>query len=120
MEQVRMSVAIVMPEIGFDEVPMSPVILDDTVTKKNPNTMVRIAASTLPRVGSPGATTRNTPRRRVPRRTALIGISRSVRAIVFPRPAPKSLTLSRNDDTIVGIVRHNVMIPAASTAPAPV
>jgi hypothetical protein len=47
-------------------------------------------------------------------------MSRSVLAIAAERPAPKSFTLSRNDETIVGMVRHNVMIPAASTAPAPV
>ena len=48
IEQVRISVAIVMPEIGFDEVPMRPVIRDETVTKKNPKMMVRMAARILP------------------------------------------------------------------------
>ena len=37
---VRISVAIVIPEIGFDELPMSPVMRDDTLTKKKPNTTV--------------------------------------------------------------------------------
>ena len=36
--QVAISVAIVMPEIGFDEVPMMPTMREDTVTKKNPKT----------------------------------------------------------------------------------
>src|SRR5689334_15644739 len=31
---VKISVAIVMPEIGFDEVPIRPVIREETVTKK--------------------------------------------------------------------------------------
>ena len=43
--------AIVMPEIGFDELPMRPVMRDDTLTKKKPNTTVSTAASGLPYVG---------------------------------------------------------------------
>src|SRR6187551_151691 len=42
--QVRISVAMVMPEIGFDELPIRPVIRDDTLTKKKPNTTVSTAA----------------------------------------------------------------------------
>ena len=56
IEQVRMSVAIVMPEIGFDDVPMRPVMRDETVTKKKPKMTIRIAARKLPCVGSFGAT----------------------------------------------------------------
>ena len=33
-----MSVAMVIPEMGFDELPMRPVMRDDTVTKKKPKT----------------------------------------------------------------------------------
>ena len=40
--------AIVMPEIGFDEVPIRPVMRDETVTKKKPKTMIRSDARTLP------------------------------------------------------------------------
>ena len=58
----------------------------------------------------------------VPASTSVIGMSRSVRE--RPPPAPdlalKSRMLSRNDDTIVGMVRASVISPAASTAPAPV
>ena len=46
--QVRISVAIVMPETGFDDDPISPTIRDETVTKKNPKMMTRIDARTLP------------------------------------------------------------------------
>ena len=35
--------AIVMPEIGFDELPISPVMRDDTVTKKKPKSTTRTA-----------------------------------------------------------------------------
>src|SRR6188768_4315345 len=36
-------VATVMPEIGFDDEPTSPVRRDETVTNRNPRTMIRIA-----------------------------------------------------------------------------
>ena len=54
--------------------------------------------------------------------TQLSGRSRSVRRrVAVPVPdAPKSFTLSRNDATMVGIVRASVIRPAARTAPAPV
>ena len=41
--QVSSRVAMVMPEIGFDELPISPVMRLDTVTKKKPNTTTRSA-----------------------------------------------------------------------------
>src|SRR5436190_8407605 len=41
--QVRRSVAIVMPEIGFEEEPISPVRREDTVTNKKPNTKIMLA-----------------------------------------------------------------------------
>ena len=56
--QVTISVAIVIPEIGFDEVPIRPVMRDDTVTKRKPKTMTRIAARKLPCIGIFGATAR--------------------------------------------------------------
>ena len=46
--QVRISVAIVMPEIGFDEVPIRPVMRDETVAKKKPKMRMSTAATTLP------------------------------------------------------------------------
>src|SRR5918993_1709929 len=107
--QVRISVAIVIPETGFDEDPISPTIRDETVTKKKPKMIVSTAATTLPCVGNPGATARNTASTRVPMRTIDIGRSRSVRACVGDvAPPRKSFTLSRNDETIVGIVRARV------------
>ena len=47
--QVAMIVAIVMPEIGLDEVPMMPTIREDTVTKKKPNT-----TTSRPIISEPG------------------------------------------------------------------
>ena len=42
MTHVMISVAMVMPEIGFDEEPISPVMRDDTVAKKKPKSTIRI------------------------------------------------------------------------------
>src|SRR5688500_20279130 len=41
--QVNSKVATVMPEIGFDDDPTSPVSRDETVTKRNPRMMIRRA-----------------------------------------------------------------------------
>src|SRR5579862_1801081 len=46
---VSSSVATVMPEIGFDEEPISPVNRDDTVTNRNPNATMSTAPTMLPR-----------------------------------------------------------------------
>ena len=113
------SVAIVMPEIGFDEVPMRPVMREETVTKKKPKMTTRMDARKLPRVGRFGARARNSASRSDPMSTTTIGMSRSVRMRLAPAPAPKSLIPSRADAMIVGIVRASVMRPAARTAPAP-
>src|ERR1700730_7012106 len=43
--QVAISVAMVIPLTGFDDVPISPQIREDTVTNKNPNTMTSRAAA---------------------------------------------------------------------------
>ena len=45
IRQVSSSVATVIPEIGFDDEPISPVRRDETVTKRNPKTTIRIAAA---------------------------------------------------------------------------
>src|SRR5439155_24642797 len=70
---VRISVAIVMPEIGFDEVPMSPVMRDETVTNRNPKMLRRIAARKLPWVGILGATARKIASSNDPRSTTFVG-----------------------------------------------
>ena len=45
IRQVSRRVATVMPEIGFDDEPISPVRRDETVTKRNPKMMMRMAAA---------------------------------------------------------------------------
>src|SRR5262249_4764020 len=79
IEQVRIRVAMVMPETGFDDDPIRPTIREDTVTKKKPKMTTRIDARTLPCVGMRGATARKIARSTVPARTTVIGTSRSVR-----------------------------------------
>ena len=120
MLQVRISVAIVMPETGFDDDPIRPVMRDETVTKKKPKTSRSTDARMLPWVGIRGATARNTASASEPPSTTISGRSRSVRSCVVCPEAPNPFTLSRNEEMIVGIVRASVMMPAASTAPAPV
>ena len=116
---VMMSVAIVMPEIGLEDDPISPVMRDDTVAKKKPNTMMRTDARMLPCVGSPGITIRKIGE---DERAAEDDGHRDV-ALGAQRPppaaAPNPLRPSRADEMIVGSVRPSVMRPAASTAPAP-
>src|SRR5512139_4044379 len=41
IRQVTSSVAIVIPEIGFDDEPISPTMREETATKKKPNTTIR-------------------------------------------------------------------------------
>ena len=116
---MRINVAIVIPEIGFDEDPMRPVMREDTVEKKNAKTTISSAARMLPRSGMFGATARKSASSSDPISTTLIGISRSVRSPEAPLAAPNPFSPSSADRTIVGIVRASVMSPPASTAPAP-
>src|SRR5438128_4903158 len=44
-KQVSIKVATVMLEIGFEEEPISPVRRDDTVTKRKPNKITKMAPS---------------------------------------------------------------------------
>ncbi len=113
------SVAIVMPEIGLDDEPIRPVMRDETVAKKNPNSTIRIETRTLPCVGRPGVTARKIASSSEPPSTTVIGMSRSVRSCAPPAAAPNPLRPSRADPMIVGSVRARVINPAASTAPAP-
>ena len=43
-----MSVAIVMPETGLEELPISPQMREETVTKRNPNKATNSEAETSP------------------------------------------------------------------------
>ena len=95
------SVAIVMPEIGFDDEPMRPVMRDDTVAKKKPKMMMRTATRKLPCVGRPGVDREEDAPAAASRRcTNVIGMSRSVRSCAPPAPRADALqaVARRGDD----------------------
>jgi hypothetical protein len=105
MTHVMISVAIVMPEIGFDDDPIKPVMRDETVAKKKPNRTTRTETRTLPCVGRPGMTARKMASSSEPPSTIDIGMSRSVRDCAPPAAVPKPFSPSRADPMIVGSVR---------------
>ena len=111
-------VAIVIPDTGLLEDPISPTIREDTVAKKNPNTtMIRAPTRLTGKIG------------RIQIRTAITritpisngnGRSCSVRSC-FPDPAfffilPMACL---NVLTIRGRLLIRLMIPPVATAPAP-
>ena len=121
MRQVRSSVATVMPEMGFDDEPISPVRRLDTVTNRNPNTTIRIAPSRF--MCSGGESRMASSSSPTPPKTKRESRSRSVRtarAALPPLPPPRtSRRPSFKPWRMMGSERNRLMIPAAATAPAP-
>src|SRR5580765_3023233 len=82
IRHVKSSVATVMPEIGFEDEPISPVNRDETVTNRNPNSRMSSAPTTpcrlkpRPRLG---VAIRMTMSARQPIKTTRRDKSRSVR-----------------------------------------
>src|SRR5438477_374856 len=121
MRHVAMIVAMVMPEIGFEDEPIIPTIRDETVTKKKPNTIIITADNKL--VGIFGIKTIKAIRPRLPISTKVIGNSLSVLFIALFSSlflAPKFLKDSLKALIMVGSVFIKVMIPPKVTAPAPI
>ncbi len=120
--QVRISVAIVMPEIGFDEEPIRPVMRDDTVDEEESEDDARASRRARCPVSAVRARRQEQARAaRVPPSTTLMGMSRSVRnRAAAPAAARRSRFMPsarRADD---GRNRPaSVIRPDASTAPAP-
>src|SRR5919201_4050685 len=79
MSDVMSSVATVIPEIGFDELPTSPVSRELTVTKRKPRTRMRNEPSTL--IFSEGTSEQITTSASEPNPTTHSGMSRSVRGM---------------------------------------
>ena len=101
MRHVPSRVAIVIPEIGFEDEPMSPTIRDDTATKKKPNTTMRRLSSSAH--GKPTGifwtSGISTAMATEPKATHVIGMSRSVRSMPsLPTPLRSSRTESRIDE----------------------
>src|SRR5262249_43753970 len=125
MRQVAMSVAIVIPEIGFEDDPIMPTMREETVTKKKPKITIRTDISRLPGnfPGIWGRTDISRAKPIDPSKTKLIGMSRSVRLRESPdicmRAFERSARLSRNELMIVGKDLRSVMTPEHATAPAP-
>ena len=120
MSEVMSSVATVMPLIGFDELPTSPVSRELTVTKRNPRTRMRTAPRML--ILSEGANMQAMTRTAEPTPTTQRGRSLSVRGIrtgVPPTPALRLFIPRRAPPMMVGSDLKSEMIPPAATAPAP-
>jgi hypothetical protein len=118
-----------MPEMGFEEVPMSPAMREETVTNRKPKITTRIDAIRLAPapVGAPGTglKVRKAHIRATitaePARTRVMGRSREVRPCTTGAPVDlrRSAAPARSAPTMVGVVLIRVMRPAAATAPAP-
>ena len=128
---MAISVAIVIPLMGFEELPIKPLMRDATVTNKNPNTTTNSAASKSanPLVIAPGIGLNFSSAHIIatitaePISTTRMDISRSVRltaAAVAACFARISLIPAVSAEKIVGIVLIRVIRPEAATAPAPI
>ena len=118
MRQVRSSVATVMPEMGFDDEPISPVSRLETVTNRKPNTTIRSAPSRF--MCSVGESRIAITSSATPPKTKRESRSRSVRRVLPPFPPPRtSRRPSFNPWMMMGSERTRLMMPAAATAPAP-
>ena len=123
MRQVAISAAMVIPEMGLDEVPMMPTMRLDTVTKKNPKATISTPNRSfeprpLPGMNGKSATMRTSAAE--PPITTDRGRSFSVRrgsTLTPPRMLPIAPLKAW---TMVGSVLMSVMKPPAATAPAPI
>ena len=116
----------VMPEIGFDDEPTSPVRRDETVTNRKPNSRI-MTAPRMPWKLKPEAQLRD--RRQGEHqgeaaeeddghRQVALGAGRGGRAAGrrWPRRSRRPETI---EPMISGSARHMLMMPPAATAPAP-
>ena len=125
IKQVRSNVATVIPEIGFDDEPISPVRRDETVTKRKPKATImnapRMAVSALSCSPNCGNRIIAAIKAMMPMRTNFIERSRSVlgAAPLAACPPRKSCMPPFKPCQIVGKLRMRLMMPPAATAPAP-
>ncbi len=125
--QVRSSVATVIPEIGFDDEPISPVSRDETVTNRNPKSGDHQGADDPPGHVDLGG---KKPARRDhgdqggradaddPERQVAVGPARSTAPVAPDRarsPRPDLI-----EPRINGIACKRLITPPAATAPAPI
>src|SRR4029078_7052845 len=99
IRHVKRRVATVIPEMGLEDEPISPVSRDETVTNKKPNTIIKMAPRRF--IFKEGAIQMAKTKRRDPPKTIFIERSCSVRRILeaardplafkFASPAAKDL-----------------------------
>ena len=125
IRQVSSSVAMVMPEIGFDDEPISPVSRDETVTNRKPNSRI-ISAPRKPSKlkPSPSCGTRHQREHHAEAAEQHDGHRQVALGAARPRPCRRRWPRrSRRPATIElkisGKARHMLMMPPAATAPAP-
>src|SRR3954465_6532429 len=108
IKHVRSKVATVMPEMGLEEEPISPVRREETVTKMKPKTTMRMAPNTFMCNG--GATVMATTSARQPAPTTFMEISRSVRKeeTRAPSAALKSARPARMPRRMIGSDRSKL------------
>src|SRR5437868_690228 len=114
------SVATVMPEMGFDDEPTSPVSRDETVTNKNPKMIMRSAPRMF--IFKDGTSEITIIRSKMPAMTHFIEMSWSVRGRLPDESMLLPLRSARPDLSpcqMVGIDRARLISPPATTAPAP-
>src|SRR6476646_2528834 len=119
-----MMVAMVIPEIGLFVVPISPTILEDTVTKNAPNTTINNPMNKRLKNPLPGIKGINAIRKisaMLPNKTTLMLRSLSVlNRVSVPPFSFTAETLSLNEEMMVGMVLISVIKPPIATAPAPI
>ena len=120
-------VTMVMPEVGLEETPTSPTILDDTVTKKKANIPIHKAPKSLMLKVSAVPSMRGTATiisRIIPTPTSVTKSerSRSVLSFIktfFCKVDVTSDSPSLNEAIMVGMDFMMVIMPPKATAPAP-
>src|SRR3954454_3744382 len=119
ISDVIRSAATVMPEMGLEELPTSPVRRELTVTKRKPSTRMSSAPSTL--ILNEGTSAQTITRTIEPTPTTQSGMSRSVRNGPAAPAVPLSDFMPRiAPPTMVGSDLKRLMMPPAATAPAPI
>jgi hypothetical protein len=123
IRQVSSRVATVMPEIGLDEEPSSPVSREETVTNMKPKSTIRTAPKMF--MCSDFAIRMAPIRATTPRATHFSEMSRSVlgtswAVAVASRLIPKSARPPCRPRQMVGSARARLIRPPAVTAPAPI
>src|SRR5437870_7444698 len=120
-KHVSSNVATVIPEIGFEEEPISPVRRDETVTNRKPKATINNAPRMIQRRFRYGTTMMTSSITTMPPTTNFIERSRSVRGALSLATLVlrKSANPHFNPCQIVGNERTRLMMPPAATAPAP-